>query len=107
MTRRQWSIRVAIFSLAHFFALVLLKSFIYLLVHIPTPVVRIDKVIIGLTYVQQFLTLPRWLLRHLWFGETTPTLLNWALLVANSVIWGLAFAWLTRNRWRNAWEKAV
>jgi|SRR6185436_11606777 len=107
MSRRQLLIRLAAFSFGHFLALALLNSFIYLLAHIPTAVVKLDKVIILLTYFQQVLTFPRWLLRQVWFGESTPTLLNWTLAIANTLIWGAALTYFTRNRWRNTWDNAV
>jgi hypothetical protein len=107
MTRRQLLTRITVFSGAHFLTLALLNSLIFLLAHIPTAVVKLDQLIIFFTYIHQALTLPRWLLRQLWIGETTPTALNWVLTLLNSLLWGLALTWLTRHRWRNPWENAV
>jgi hypothetical protein len=87
MNRRLF-VRIGLFALAHFFALVLLDNFIFLLSHLPPQVLHFDALILALTGVERVLTAPRWLLRHVWLSERTPAVLNWLLVVLNSLIWG-------------------
>ncbi len=75
-------------ALLHYLLLVILNSFLYLLSYLPP----LEKVLIAMTYVDQFLRYPRRWLRHLWLSEYTPTTINILLTIATSLVWGLVLA---------------
>ena len=85
---------VVLFSLLHLLVLLGLDAAIFLLSHLPTGVLHLDSVIVGLTHVHQWLRVPRTALSQLWPGEYLPRFLNVLLTIANSVIWGTALAGL-------------
>ena len=71
MTRSflKWTV---LFAVLHYLVLLALSAGIFLLAHLPTSVLHLDVVIIGLTKVGQLLRGPRLLLMAVWPGETTP-----------------------------------
>jgi hypothetical protein len=91
MTRSflKWTV---LFAVLHYLVLLALSAGIFLLAHLPTSVLHLDVVIIGLTKVSQLLRGPRLLLMAVVPGETTPSLLNLVMTVINSLIWGVALA---------------
>ncbi|MBI3876360.1 MAG: hypothetical protein HY300_10480 [Verrucomicrobia bacterium] len=100
--QRRTLLRVGLYALACYLALVLLDNLIFLLSHLPPRFLPADGLIVALTRVEQALTAPRWLLRRLWPSETTPAALNSLLAVLNSLVWGAALcvlvAWWKKPR---------
>ena len=90
-----------LFALLHFVALLGLDAALFLLAHLPTSILHLDSFIVGLTHVHQWLRFPRTVLSHLWPGDYLPRLVNLALTVVNSLIWGVALAAL-----KLLWSKA-
>jgi hypothetical protein len=90
----------AAFAVLHYLVLLALSAGIFLLAHLPTSVLHLDVVIIGLTRLQQMLCWPRTLLMAILPGERTPGFLNLALTIFNSLAWGSALAAL-----KLAWSK--
>jgi hypothetical protein len=99
---RRFLLRAAACTAGFYVLLLILRGFTFLISHLPPAIIPLDWAVIGLTYLEQAMLLPRWLLRQLWFSETTPAILNWALGFLNSVVWGLGCAafrtWRDRER---------
>ncbi len=95
---RGWLPRILIYAAVHYLLLLILDSVVFLFAHFPPKLVDLSPVVIGITFIQQGLNLPRILLRHLWFSEITPGWLNLALTILNSLAFGaLWWAW---RQWR-------
>ena len=93
--------RVVLLAILHYLLFISLDGVIFFVSHIPPKAVNLDGPIRALQWVYEILRAPRALLRWLWPGEHTPSLLNWALTALNSLIWGLALAGL-----KCSWSKA-
>ncbi len=89
---RRFLLRTAAYTVGFYVMLMMLRGAEFLLSHMPPSVIHIDGAIIGLTYVEQVMVFPRWVLRHLWFSEMTPALVNWVLSFLNCVVWGMIYA---------------
>lgn len=97
--RRRFVRLTIVYALLYYLATLILDSFIFLLAHLPPRVLPMDRLIVGLTYGDQFLHLPRTLLRHLWLSERTPSAVNWLLSVVNCLVWGAVLGvWQMRRR---------
>lgn len=105
--RGRWGRSILIGALLHQAVVQGVNLLIFLLSRFPPDVYRLDSLIVGLVGVHHFLHLPRLMLRHLWLSENTPTAINWALFVANSLIWGgllaLGWRWWRRGQLAQAW----
>jgi hypothetical protein len=85
---------IMLFTALHYLLLLILDSVVFLFAHFPPALLDLSPLVIGITYLQQFLNLPRILLRHIWFSEVTPGWLNLFLLIVNSLVFGaLWFVW--------------
>jgi hypothetical protein len=73
-------------------ALLILRGLSFLISHVPPSTLPLDSIVLGLTYLEHAMLFPRWLLRHLWFSETTPTALIWTLSFLNNAVWGIMYA---------------
>jgi hypothetical protein len=80
------------FGLLYYLALLVLHLAIFMVSHIPPAAVNLDGLVLVLYRVEHVLAAPRFLLRRLWPGETTPALLNLLLTVFNCLIWGCCLA---------------
>ena len=89
-----------LFGVIHFFVLLGLEATTFLLAHLPTRVLQLDLLIIGLSLLILVLRWPRLVLMAVWPGETTPSFLNIALTILNSLIWGFGLAGV-----KVAWSK--
>src|SRR5262245_12700196 len=83
-----------LFALLHYLVLLGLEGGTFLLAHLPTSVLRLDVVILGLTKLIHVLRWPRLVLTAMWPGETSPGFFNLALTILNSVVWGIGLAGL-------------
>lgn len=96
---RKHSLRIVLYSCVHYGLLLILESVVFIVAHFPPKVIDLSNLVVGITYLQQALNVPRMLLRHLWLSEMTPGWLNILLLVVNSLVFGLA--WYGWRKWRN------
>lgn len=93
----KWTLLLAVL---HYLVSLGLDAGIFLLAHLPTTVLHLDLLIVGLTKMHQLLRAPRLLAMALLPGESTPAMLNVALIVFNSLAWGAALAAL-----KQTWSK--
>src|SRR6202040_195189 len=91
---RQFIRRVVLYALLFYVVLLALAAVIFLLSHIPPKAVNLDFLILKFGGLETLLLWPRSLLRRLWPGESTPTVLNYLLSALNCLLWGLALAGL-------------
>ena len=91
---RQFIRRVALYALLYYVVLLALDAIIFLLSHIPPRAVNLDFLILKFGGLETLLLWPRSLLRRLWPGESTPTVLNYLLSALNCLLWGFALAGL-------------
>ena len=93
---KRFILQAILFGLAQYLVYQCLEGLIFLLAHFPPRVVSLDWLILGLTGTEKFLIAPKLFLRWLWPGQSSPGWLNFFLLVANSLAWGVALAgWRT------------
>ena len=97
---RSFAQRVLVFAFVYYAFFLLLDGAIFLLSHVPPSAVNLDGVILFLGDAEEFLALPRVLLRRLWPGESTPTALNFVLTFVNCILWGLVLA-SVKSLWEN------
>src|SRR5262245_2721404 len=83
-----------LFAVLHYLVLLGLEGGTFLLAHLPTSVLHLDVVILGLTKLIQVLRWPRLLMTAMWPGEATPGFLNLVLTILNSVVWGIGLVGL-------------
>jgi len=89
---RQFLRSVVLYALLYYLVLLALDAVIFLLSHIPPKAVNLDFLILKFGGLESLLLWPRSLLRRLWPGESTPTVLNYFLSALNCLLWGLALA---------------
>lgn len=95
---RSWGPKIAIYAAVHYLLLLILDAVVFLFAHFPPKLIDLSPVVIGISYLQQGLNLPRILLRHLWLSEVTPGWLNFTLTVVNSLCFGAI--WYGWRKWR-------
>ena len=83
-----------LFALLHWLVLLGFEAGTFLLAHLPTSVLKLDFLILGLSRLIQVLRWPRLVLMAMLPGESTPGFLNLALTILNSLIWGVGLAGL-------------
>ena len=96
-----WIKQVLKFGLLYYLVLLVLHGVIFMVGHIPPAAVNLDGLVLGLYRVEHVLAAPRFMLRRLWPGETTPALLSLLLTILNCLIWGITLAGLNA-----LWKKA-
>jgi|ERR1043166_2318872 hypothetical protein len=89
--KRFWAATL-LFALAQFVFYQLIEAFNYLIAHFPPTMIRLDPIILLLTWVESALVAPKTFLRWLIPRQTTPGWLNWILTVCNCLVWGAALA---------------
>lgn len=87
--KRRFIWQIIVFALVYYLLFFVLDGLIFLLAHIPPKAVNLDSLLLRLGEAEQLLAWPRFVLRCLWPGETTPTSFNYILPVLNCLVWGL------------------